>query len=295
MLNKVVETVRKEIQQKVEKVQILYKDFRLYDFGSYALNRLTPRKGYTVIENIAYGLKARQRLDIFTSEVPRKQRALIVFVHGGAWLHGDKKDYRFVGEAFAREGYDVAVINYHLAPEHVFPSYIDDLSLALNYLTQHQSRYNIQTEKLVLMGHSAGAFNVMSALYHPTPYPLQCRSQIRAIIGLSGPYHFDYKDDPICADAFDQSVPYQQVMPYYFVETNTVRHYLFLAANDQVVGHNNSEDLHRILQEKGNHSQMITIPGTGHVSIMGSVSSLFSRYFQTKKQILAVLDEALKP
>ncbi len=106
---------------------------------------------------------------------------------------------------------------------------------------------------------------------------------------MAGPYHFDYKDDPICADAFDQSVPYQQVMPYYFVETNTVRHYLFLAANDQVVGHNNSEDLHRILQEKGNHSQMITIPGTGHVSIMGSVSSLFSRYFQTKKQILAVL------
>ena len=144
------------------------------------------------------------------------------------------------------------------------------------------------------MGHSAGAFNVMSALYHPHPYSLQCRSQIRAIIGLSGPYHFDYKDDPLCAEAFDQSVPYQQVMPYYFVESNQVRHYLFLAANDQVVGHSNSQDLHRILQEKGNYSQMITIPGTGHVSIMGSVSSLFSRYFQTKQQILIVLEEALK-
>ncbi len=295
MFNNVTLVVKKKLQQKVELVKMLYKDFRLYDFGSYALNRLTPKKGYTVVENIAYGLKSRQRLDIFTTEVPREQRALIVFVHGGAWLHGDKKDYRFVGEAFAKEGYDVAVINYHLAPEHVFPSYIDDLSLALNYLTQYQSRYHIQTEKLVLMGHSAGAFNVMSALYHPKPYALHCRAQIQAIIGLSGPYHFDYKDDPLCADAFDQTVPYQQVMPYYFVETNTVKHYLFLAANDQVVGHNNSTDLHRILQEKGNHSQMITIPGTGHVSIMGSVSSLFSRYFQTKKQILAVLEEALKP
>ncbi|MEJ2898076.1 alpha/beta hydrolase [Acinetobacter sp. NS-4] len=295
MLNKVVQAVRKEIEQKVEKAKILYKDFRLYDFGSYALNRLTPRKGYTLHENIAYGLKARQRFDIFSAASPLEQRPLIVFVHGGAWLHGDKKDYRFVGEAFAKEGYDVAVINYHLAPEHVFPSYIDDLSLALNYLTQHQSRLNIRTEKIVLMGHSAGAFNIMSALYHPHPYSLQCRSQIRAIIGLSGPYHFDYKDDPLCAEAFDQSVPYQQVMPYYFVESNQVRHYLFLASNDQVVGHSNSQDLHSILQEKGNHSQMITIPGTGHVSIMGSVSSLFSRYFQTKKQILAVLDEALKP
>lgn len=295
MLNKVVQAVRKEIEQKVEKAKILYKDFRLYDFGSYALNRLTPRKGYTLHENIAYGLKARQRFDIFSAVSPLEQRPLIVFVHGGAWLHGDKKDYRFVGEAFAKEGYDVAVINYHLAPEHVFPSYIDDLSLALNYLTQNQSRLNIRTEKIVLMGHSAGAFNIMSALYHPHPYSLQCRSQIRAIIGLSGPYHFDYKDDPLCAEAFDQSVPYQQVMPYYFVESNQVRHYLFLASNDQVVRHSNSQDLHRILQEKGNHSQMITIPGTGHVSIMGSVSSLFSRYFQTKQQILIVLEEALKP
>ena len=295
MLNNVTRVVKKTLDQKVELVRTLYKEFRLYDFGSYVLNRLTPRKGYTLNKNIAYGLKARQRLDIFYAEVPREQRRLIVFVHGGAWLHGDKKDYRFVGEAFAKEGYDVVVINYHLAPKYVFPSYIDDLNLALNYLTQHQTKLKIRTEKIVLMGHSAGAFNVMSAIYHPKPYALQCRSQIRVIIGLSGPYHFDYKDDPLCADAFDQTVPYQNVMPYYFVETNEVKHYLFLASNDQVVGRNNSEDFHRILQEKGNHSQMITISGTGHVSIMGSVSSLFSRYFQTKKQILAVLEEALKP
>ena len=293
MLNKVTQQVKKNINQKVVLAKTVYKNFRLYDFGSYALNRLTPRTGYTLHENIAYGLKARQRLDLFSAQAPHEQRPLIVFVHGGAWLHGDKKDYRFVGEAFAKEGYDVAVINYHLAPEHIFPSYIDDLSLALNYLTQHQSKLNIRTEKLVLMGHSAGAFNVMSALYHPRPYALQCRSQIRAIIGLSGPYHFDYKDDPLCAEAFDQTVPYQQVMPYYFVEPNQVKHYLFLASNDQVVHHSNSQDLHSVLTQKGNHSQMITISGTGHISIIGSVSSLFSRYFQTKKQILAVLDEAL--
>ena len=293
MLNKVTQQVKQNINQKVVLAKTVYKNFRLYDFGSYALNRLTPRTGYTLHENIAYGLKARQRLDIFSAQAPHEQRPLIVFVHGGAWLHGDKKDYRFVGEAFAKEGYDVAVINYHLAPEHIFPSYIDDLSLALNYLTQHQSKLNIRTEKLVLMGHSAGAFNIMSALYHPQPYALQCRSQIRAIIGLSGPYHFDYKDDPLCAEAFDQTVPYQQVMPYYFVEPNQVKHYLFLASNDQVVHHSNSQDLHSVLTQKGNHSQMITISGTGHISIIGSVSSLFSRYFQTKKQILAVLDEAL--
>ncbi|ALV73406.1 MULTISPECIES: alpha/beta hydrolase [Acinetobacter] len=293
MFNKLQPFVQR-LNRSVEYARLLYRDFRIYDVGSYALNRLTPRKGYSVQENVAYGLRARHRLDLFRTQTPREHRPLIVFVHGGAWMHGDKKDYRFIGEAFAKEGFDVAVINYHLAPEHIFPASIDDLSLALNYLNVHQLKYQISTEKVVLMGHSAGAFNVMSALYHPKPYEIQCRSQITAIIGLAGPYHFDYKGDPICADAFDQNRPYQEVMPYYFVESNRVKHYLLVAENDDVVGLSNAVDLDRRLKEKGNYSQLWTVPRIGHISMIGSVSSLFSRYFTTKQKIMQALEDALK-
>jgi acetyl esterase/lipase len=293
MFNKFQPFVQR-LNRSVEYARLLYRDFRIYDVGSYALNRLTPRKGYSVQENVAYGLRARHRLDLFRTQTPREHRPLIVFVHGGAWMHGDKKDYRFIGEAFAKEGFDVAVINYHLAPEHIFPASIDDLSLALNYLNVHQLKYQISTEKVVLMGHSAGAFNVMSALYHPKPYEIQCRSQITAIIGLAGPYHFDYKGDPICADAFDQNRPYQEVMPYYFVESNRVKHYLLVAENDDVVGLSNAVDLDRRLKEKGNYSQLWTVPRIGHISMIGSVSSLFSRYFTTKQKIMQALEDALK-
>ena len=293
MFNKLQPFVQR-LNRSVEYARLLYREFRIYDVGSYALNCLTPRKGYSVQENVAYGLRARHRLDLFRTQTPREHRPLIVFVHGGAWMHGDKKDYRFIGEAFAKEGFDVAVINYHLAPEHIFPASIDDLSLALNYLNVHQLKYQISTEKVVLMGHSAGAFNVMSALYHPKPYEIQCRSQITAIIGLAGPYHFDYKGDPICADAFDQNRPYQEVMPYYFVESNTVKHYLLVAENDDVVGLSNAVDLDRRLKEKGNYSQLWTVPRIGHISMIGSVSSLFSRYFTTKQKIMQALEDALK-
>ena len=284
-----------QLQQKLELAKSLYRDFRLYDFGSYALNRLTPKQGYRVQNNIPYGLKARHRLDLYRTSAPRQQRPLIVFVHGGAWMHGDKKDYGFIGETFAKEGFDVAVINYHLAPEYIFPASIDDLSLALNFLTQSQHKLQIEVENVVLMGHSAGAFNVMSALYHPTPYQLQVKENIRAIVGLAGPYHFDYKGDPICADAFDQNVPYQQVMPYYFVEHNQVKHYLFTADKDNIVGHSNSEDFDRRLKASGNHSQLIQIPRVGHITMIGSVSSLFSRFFKTKAEIMRVLDEISPP
>ena len=283
-----------QLKQKAELAKFLYRNFRIYDFGSYALNRLTPKQGYTVQKNVPYGLKARHRLDLYRSSSPRQQRPLIVFVHGGAWMHGDKKDYSFIGEAFAKEGFDVAVINYHLAPKHIFPSYINDLSLALNYLHQSQLKLQIAAENIVLMGHSAGAFNVMSALYHPHPYQLQSRDKIRAIIGLAGPYHFDYKGDPLCADAFDQNMPYQQVMPYYFVEQNSIKHYLFTAANDNIVGHSNSSDFDAKLRERGNYSQLISVPRVGHITMIGSVSSLFSRFFATKAEIMRALDDALK-
>ena len=283
-----------QLNEKVEAAKSLYRNFRIYDFGSYALNRLTPKQGYSVQKNVPYGLKARHRMDVYRSSSPRTERPLIVFVHGGAWMHGDKKDYGFVGEAFAKEGFDVAVINYHLAPEHIFPSSIDDLSLALNFMSQSQQKLQIAVENIVLMGHSAGAFNVMSALYHPQPYQLQSRDKIRAIIGLAGPYHFDYKGDPLCADAFDQELPFNQVMPYYFVQQNTIKHYLFTAANDNIVGLSNSTDLDAKLKELGNYSQLISVPRVGHITMIGSVSSLFSRFFSTKAQIMRALEDALK-
>lgn len=283
--------------EKYSLIKDFYRQFRLYDLGSIALNRLTPRKGYTLRENIAYGLKSRQRLDLYISSslmAKNGSKPLIIFVHGGAWSHGDKSAYKFVGEAFVRFGYDVAVMNYHLAPEYKFPSYVNDLAIALKFLEQDQKKLGISTEKVVLMGHSSGAFNIASLLYHPQRYDITIQKNIKAIVGIAGPYHFDYKDDVMAKDAFIQEVPYQQVMPYYFIEKNDIQHYLFLAENDQIVKRSNSFDLQEKLHEQGNHCEVKIIPKVGHISIMASVSSLFSCFYKTRSTILDVLDQALK-
>ena len=54
----------KQLNKTLEQAKRIYEEFRLYSLGSYALNRLTPRQGYTVQSNIAYGLRARHRLDL---------------------------------------------------------------------------------------------------------------------------------------------------------------------------------------------------------------------------------------
>lgn len=266
------------------------KEFRVYDLGSVALDRLTSRQGYSFKQHQAYGLKARQRFDVYLSHSQRfAQKPVVVFVYGGAWVRGDKSHYRFIGEALCRHGYDVVVINYHHAPEHKFPTYVNDLAQALDYLKQHQQRLGLNSEKIALMGHSAGAFNVMSLLYHPDTDQFDL-SAVRAVIGIAGPYHFDYLGDKVAEDAFDQSIPYQQVMPYYFVKPNHIQHYLFLAERDNIVKAQNSHDLHTQLLKQGNHSQLAVIPKTGHVTVIGSLSSLFNPFFETQKKVIQALD-----
>lgn len=293
LFNNRLRPLKVKLVKQLETLKSQYKDFRLYDLGSITINGLTPKKGYSIRHNLAYGLKARQRLDLYISD-RKQQKPLILFVHGGAWRHGDKSAYKFVGEAFSRFGYDVAVLNYHLAPEHKFPSYVTDLAVALNYLEQQEAKLGISTENIALMGHSAGAFNIASLLYHPQHYDLTIKQNIKALIGIAGPYHFDYKGDPLAEHAFEQDVPFDQVMPYYFVKNNSVKHYLFLAENDQIVKDKNSLDFKLQLEQQGNHCEIRVIPKTGHISIMGSVSSLFSRFFKTRSEIIEILDRTFK-
>ena len=292
MFNPKMNSIAKTLSAKVDGVLTQLKEFKAYDLAGLAINGLTPKKGYQLKSNVAYGLKSRQRMDLYLTDA-RPAKALILFVHGGAWSHGDKNAYTFVGEAFARYGYDVAILNYHLAPEHIFPSYIDDLAVALQHLEQHQQKYGLSTENIVLMGHSAGAFNITSLIYHPQNYPLKLRENIKAIVGIAGPYHFDYKGDALAQHAFNEEIPYQDVMPYYFVEKNAIQHYLLIAENDQIVHDQNTLDLQKQLLAVGNHCEVMQIPRTGHISIIGSVSSLFSPFFKTRKSIVKALDQAL--
>lgn len=284
-----------QVQENVTRAKNFYQEFRLYDLASYSINYLTPKDTFEKEEHLAYGLKARNRLDLYRTKNPKKQKPLIVFVHGGSWQHGNKRDYLFIGETFAREGFDVAVINYQLAPENIFPAFVDDLAQAIHYLNQNKVKLNISTDNMILMGHSAGAFNVMSVVYSAQSQNFKYKDQIKAIVGLAGPYHFDYVGDPLSEHAFDHKISYQQVMPYYFIEPNHIKHYLLVAEQDQVVERKNALDLDIALRQKGNHSHIAVIPKTGHITIVATLASLMSHYFKTKRTILHFLEEALEP
>lgn len=285
----------RQLKRKALYAKQKIKDFRLYDVVSQQINEHTSKDDFQLFANLSYGTHERQTLDLYKSNVPRSDRALIVFVYGGTWSRGKKEDYLFVAETFAQEGFDVAIIDYRLAPEFIFPTYVDDFVLALDYLYDEQTHLDICTDQLILMGHSAGAFNIMSAVYHPTTYALKCRHQIKAIIGMAGPYHFNYLGKDYLERAFDPAISYQKVMPYYFIEKNDINHVLILAYKDFLVATSNTFDMNKMLLQKGNKSQVYRVPYTGHITLIGSLSSHVSHFFKTKDIIMNALTETLTP
>lgn len=103
----------------------------------------------------AYGLHPRQRLDLYPR--PKGSGApVLLFVHGGGWAAGDKRDV-FALPAFAeRHGFLLASTNYRFAPEADAGAQAADVAAAARWLFGNARRYGGDPERIFLVGHSSG-------------------------------------------------------------------------------------------------------------------------------------------
>jgi acetyl esterase/lipase/rhodanese-related sulfurtransferase len=83
----------------------------------------------------------------------------IVFVHGGGWRGGDKRQGYFLQGAldYAQKGYACITVNYRLSGEAPFPASVEDVKTAVRWLRAHAKEYNIDPERIGAYGNSAGA------------------------------------------------------------------------------------------------------------------------------------------
>ena len=269
------------------------KDFRWYNAVGYALNKTLVQQNAKAHLNLAYGLQKRQVLDLYVPYQPRDDKSLIVFVHGGSWQRGEKEDYIFLAQNLAKEGFFIALVAYQLAPEHQFPVFVNDTVQAINWLQDElqSEKFGYDKDNLILMGHSAGAFNVFSAVYpHPDMEKIKRLSGIKAAIGIAGPYSFEHRGDPVAGVAFPQNLTPEEVMPSYFVYPNHLKHLLLLAGKDNLVGDYNTQRMADALRNSGNYVHVERVARTQHISIIATLAKGFDRLFTTKKAILKFIE-----
>ncbi|NJL92069.1 MAG: alpha/beta hydrolase [Coleofasciculaceae cyanobacterium SM2_1_6] len=120
----------------------------------------------------------------------------IVIIHGGAWREGSPQDNTEFSRYMAAQGYAVWAITYRYAPAHRFPTQLQDVRTALEFIHSRGGDYETDVERIAIMGRSAGAQLAMLAAYSPefaTGSPA-----IKAVVNYYGPVDLEagYYDLP---------------------------------------------------------------------------------------------------
>lgn len=115
--------------------------------------------------NVSYGPHERNVLDFWKAE-GKGPRPLLVYIHGGGWTGGDKKQKPEAIRPFLDKGISYAAINYRLTGEAPLPAPVHDAARAIQFLRTKAAEWNIKTDRIALTGGSAGACTSMWLLLH---------------------------------------------------------------------------------------------------------------------------------
>jgi len=110
-------------------------------------------------KNLSYGEHKHQKMDLCWKKGEEKL-PLLVNIHGGAFVKGDKKYRRSICEDFAGRGWFVANLNYRLAPKNPLPAALQDVFECLKVLSAPEfvEKHNLDLNRVVLTGDSSGAY-----------------------------------------------------------------------------------------------------------------------------------------
>ena len=111
------------------------------------------------VESISAGQDSAGKDSAAAAKADKRKSSfpVVVLVHGGAWVAGDKWNMERHARHLAANGYAALNINYRLSPGVKFPSHLDDLRLALCWLKANAGRYQLDVDRVGLYGYSAGA------------------------------------------------------------------------------------------------------------------------------------------
>lgn len=123
---------------------------------------LTTPEDIVRYDDIVYGSDPQwQSLDVYRPRTAGDQKLpVIVSVHGGGWVYGDKERYQFYCMSLAQRGFAVVNFTYRLAPEYQFPASLEDTNLVFTWVLAHGEEYGFDLEHIFAVGDSAGGHNL---------------------------------------------------------------------------------------------------------------------------------------
>ncbi len=127
-----------------------------YSASFLVLLMLPPIQAQDVKRDIPYGDQKRQVLDVYAPP-GAKNRPVVFWIHGGGWQVGDKSDVQQKPRVFVEKGFVFVSTNYRLLPDVDMGTIVRDVARAIRWTHDHIAEYGGDPNRLLVMGHSAGA------------------------------------------------------------------------------------------------------------------------------------------
>jgi acetyl esterase/lipase len=248
----------------------------------------------TVVRDVDYVASAdysdgKDRLDIYVPDGGRNT-PVIFSIHGGALEAGDRREERFVGQRFAGAGYVTVVISYRLSPDFSHPAHIQDVAAAFAWVTRNIARHGGDPNRILVIGHSAGAYLAMLLATDPrwlAAHELSPRD-IAGVAPVSGFYWVDREgvapDRPAYVWGRDRKV-WVEASPAHYLRPDTPPILLLDTDGDEPWRQQQKADFAAALRAAGHKDVTVyKVKGRTHMSVWTEMND--SEREETSTQIL---------
>lgn len=238
-------------------------------------------KEYTAQIDVVYTkvMDWEGRADLYLSLNAVKPTPIIINIHGGGWKSGVKETQGGFSPYF-KAGFAVANMEYRLSGQASAPAAIEDTRCMLMYIINNAKQLNIDPNKIVIMGGSAGGHLALMGglLGNDRRFDTNCLGteniKVAAIIdkyGIMdvwdwtyGPEHKSSSPKLWLGDKANDNEFIKSVSPISYLTKNSPPIFIVHGNVDPIVPYQQSVDLYKKLQELGVKSEFITVQGGGH-------------------------------
>jgi len=242
----------------------------LHIFGSY---RVVPNITYLIANNW------EAKLDVYQARDATTPNPTLVYFHGGGWVAGSKEASSLTFLPFLSMGWNVVNVEYRLAKVSLAPAAVQDALCALRWVYRNAKEYNVDSNRLVLMGNSAGGHLALTTGMSPASESLDSlcpgseELKVAAIINWYG--ITDVNELLAGANVRSFAVAWlggmanreelaKRVSPLTYVRAGLPPIISIQGDADPTVPYSQNVRLHQALDKAGIRNELVTIPGGKH-------------------------------
>ncbi|HSP82747.1 MAG TPA: alpha/beta hydrolase [Gillisia sp.] len=236
-------------------------------------------EGINVKEDVVYRTLGNRKLkaDIYYPKTNGVQLSpAVLLIHGGGWISGSKENKRPMAQRLAQEGFAAITVEYRLSREAPYPAGVIDIKAALNWIRKNAAKYNIDENKIAVLGASAGA--QLATLVGVTPgsniykeNDCKIRDEVQAIVNIDGIVSFIHPEAAaegeiagLWLGGLKEENPssWREASPLEYTGDSTPP--IIFINSTQPRFHAGRDDMIKILDANGIYSEINTIPNTPH-------------------------------